>query len=179
MRILFELDQKDYEKDWKPFIRPSARAIIIKGQLIYLVHSLVYDYYKFPGGGIDKGERAEAAIVREVREEAGLSVIESSIRPYGHVLRKQKGTKEHEIFIQDNLYYLCDVDKEPVSQDLDDYEAEECFTRVLVDPRVAIAANRAPGHGPKEQVMLEREARVLELLIAEGFFSVPVSIVKP
>ena len=33
-----------------------------------------------------------------------------------------------------------------------------------------VAANRRADHGPKDPVMLEREARVLEMLIAEGLF---------
>ena len=50
MRLLFEIDLKNYDKNGKAFIRPSARAIIIKDNKIYMVHSLLYDYYKFPGG---------------------------------------------------------------------------------------------------------------------------------
>ena len=53
MKLLFEIDKKNYDNDGKAFIRPSARAIIIKDNKIYMVHSLVYDYYKFPGGGIE------------------------------------------------------------------------------------------------------------------------------
>ena len=51
---------------------------------------------------------------------------------------------------------------------MDDYEEEERFTLEYVDPRLAIAVNRSDDHGPKDQQMLEREARVLELLLAEG-----------
>ena len=40
-----------------------------------------------------------------------------------------------------------------------------------VEPETAIRVNRKRDHGPKNQKMLEREARVLELLKAEGFFS--------
>ena len=54
MKLLFEIDLKNYDKNGKAFKRPSARAIIIKDNKIYMVHSLVYDYYKFPGGGIEK-----------------------------------------------------------------------------------------------------------------------------
>ena len=45
MRLLFEIDLKNYDKNGKAFRRPSARAIIIKDNKIYMVHSLVYDYY--------------------------------------------------------------------------------------------------------------------------------------
>ena len=70
--------------------------------------------------------------------------------------------------IQDNYYYLCDVEEKVGSQKLDDYEAEERFTLEYVDPAHAIRINREVDHGPKDQIMLEREARVLEMMIQEG-----------
>ena len=93
MRLLFEMDAKDYDPDGKVFSRPSARGIIIRDGKIAMVHSLKYDYYKFPGGGIEKGESPEQALQREVAEEAGLQVIPQSIREYGLVHRVQKGEK--------------------------------------------------------------------------------------
>lgn len=33
------------------------------------MHSLKYDYYKLPGGGIEEGEFYEETLVREVRKE--------------------------------------------------------------------------------------------------------------
>ena len=76
-----------------------------------------------------------------------------------------------EIFVQDNFYYLCRTGSRPGKQKLDDYEAEEGFTLTWVEPETAIRVNRERDRGPKDQKMLEREARVLELLKAEGFFS--------
>lgn len=37
-----------------------------------------------------------------------------------------------------------------------------------VEPQVAISKNRSDSHGPYDPVMFEREARVIELLMAEG-----------
>ena len=44
MRLLFEMDAKDYDPDGKVFSRPSARGIIIRDGKIAMVHSLKYDY---------------------------------------------------------------------------------------------------------------------------------------
>ena len=172
MRLLFEIDLEDYDKNGKAFIRPSARAIIIKDNKIYMVHSLIYDYYKFPGGGIEKNEFNIDALIRETAEEAGLVVIKDSIKEYGYVRRIQKSDHEdYDIFLQDNFYYICDVEESRIKQNLDDYEYYEKFTLELVDPRIAIDTNRNKNHGPKDMVELEREAKVLELLIKEGYFN--------
>ena len=171
MRLLFEIDLKDYDKAGKAFIRPSARAIIIKNKKIYMVHSLVYDYYKFPGGGIEKNESNIDALIRETAEEAGLKVIKDSIKEYGSVHRIQKSEREdYDIFLQDNFYYLCDVEENRINQNLDDYEDYEKFTLELIDPTHAIETNRNKNHGPKDMVELKREAKVLEMLIKEGYF---------
>lgn len=169
MRLLFEMDMKDYDVNGKVGVRPSARGIIIRDGKIGMVHSLKYDYYKFPGGGIESGENHIEALVREVREESGLVVIPDTIKEYGLVHRVQKGIKE-DIFIQDNYYYICQAEKDAISQCLDGYEADERFILEFVDPMVAIKRNRDNDHGGKAPVMLEREARVLEMLIEDGYF---------
>ena len=85
--------------------------------------------------------------------------------------RIQRSDKdETECFIQDNYYFLCKTADEIVSQELDEYEAKETFTLEYVEPDVAIRKNRHVGHSPYDPMMFEREARVLELLIAEGLF---------
>ena len=70
MRLLFEMDQKNYERCTRRFVRDSARSIIIRDGKIAMIHSLKYDYYKFPGGGIENGEDPVEAMIRETREEA-------------------------------------------------------------------------------------------------------------
>lgn len=172
MKLLFEIDKKNYDNDGKAFIRPSARAIIIKDNKIYMVHSLVYDYYKFPGGGIEKDESSIDAVIRETKEEAGLIIIKDSIKEYGYVHRKHKSIDpNYEIFDQYNYYYLCDVENNILKQNLDDYEKEEKYTLELIDPKIAINVNRNNNHGSTDLEMLEREAKVLELLIKDGYFN--------
>ena len=172
MKLLFEIDKKNYDNGGKAFIRPSARAIIIKNNKIYMVHSLVYDYYKFPGGGIEKDESSIDAVIRETKEEAGLIIIKDSIKEYGYVHRKHKSIDpNYEIFDQYNYYYLCDVENNILKQNLDDYEKEEKYTLELIDPKIAINVNRNNNHGSTDLEMLEREAKVLELLIKDGYFN--------
>ncbi|MDE6636030.1 MAG: NUDIX domain-containing protein [Lachnospiraceae bacterium] len=170
MRMLFEIDKKDYDLNGSVFSRPSARGIIIKDGKVAMVYSKKYDYYQSPGGGIEDGECKEDALIREVLEETGLCVIKSLVQEYGQVHRIQKGEKE-DVFIQDNYYYLCSVKEYIEQQYLDEYEADEGYELQFVEPQLAINTNRKNMSDDfVDQVMLEREVRVLELLIQEGYF---------
>lgn len=171
MRLLFEIDKKNYDKCTRTFTRNSARSIIIKDGKVAMVHSLKYDYYKFPGGGIENGENPVEAMIRETREEAGLIVEPESVKEYGYVHRILKSDEDDlECFVQDNYYYLCNVKDETVAQNLDDYESEEKFRLEFIEPDVAIEKDYNVKNSPYNTSMFEREAMVLELLIKEEFF---------
>ena len=171
MRLLFSMDLKDYDDCDHSFVRNSARSLIVQNGKIAMIHSLQYDYYKIPGGGIEDGEDPVAAMIRETREEAGLVVIPASVRPFGVVHRAQRSDRDpKEIFIQDNFYYLCEAEATTVAQKLDGYEAKEQYTLAWVDPQTAIDKNRSVKESPYNRMMFEREARVLELLMEEGYF---------
>lgn len=43
MRLLFEMDKKDYDECTHTFTRDSARSIIIMGGRIAMIHSRKYD----------------------------------------------------------------------------------------------------------------------------------------
>ena len=153
MRLLFEMDKKDYEHCTHRFVRNSARSIIIRE------------------GGIENGESPVEAMIRETREEAGLVVKPETVKEYGYVHRIQRSDMDaSECFVQDNYYYLCEAEPEAVRQDLDAYEAQEAYTLEFVTPLMAIQKNRSVGASPYNPMMFEREARVLELLMSEGYF---------
>ena len=171
MRELFVIDKKNYIENGTVGRRPSVRGIVIKDGKVAMMHSLKYDYYKLPGGGIEGDESYEETLVREVKEESGLIVKQNSIREFGYVRRIEKG-KFEDIFIQENFYYLCDVEDEISSQELDDYEEEEQFTLEYVAPLHAISINENAEHGEKDTQqtfsgMILRENKVLEIIKAE------------
>ena len=169
MRLLFEMDQKDYADCTHFFTRDSARSIIFRSGKVAMIHSREYDYYKFPGGGIEHGEDPVDAMIRETREEAGLIVIPETVREYGYVYRIQRSDLDPtECFIQRNYYYLCEAMERLSSQSLDDYEAKEGYHLEFIEPAAAIQRNRNVRESPYNPIMFEREARVLELLMADG-----------
>lgn len=172
MRLLFNIDKKDYYDCTSKYIRNSARAIIIKDNKVAMVHSLKYDFYKFPGGGIEENETNIEALIRETAEEAGLEIIKESIKEYGCVHRILKSDKDSSVcFVQDNFYYLCDVSDKRVEVNLDEHEIDEKYVLEFVDPKIVIEKNFSVKNPPYEKSMFEREAMVIEFLIKEGYLN--------
>lgn len=167
MKQLFAIDLKDYDGCSEYFRRPSARGIIItENRKIALVYSTRDKYFKFPGGGIKESEDKITALIREVSEEVGLSVIPESIREFGSVIRRQKSNmRDNTIFEQENFYYFCDVSGDIGKQCLDEYEAEAGFELRIVSFDEAISVNKEFVCDDEfDQIMIDRDTRVLELI---------------
>ena len=170
MERIITIDMNDYDERWIHFKRPSVRGVIIKDHKVAMVFSKKFDYYKFPGGGIETNEDHISALKREILEETGLTVMDDSIKPLGSVLRIQKSrTADNEIFNQENVYYLCNTDGTISEQSLDDYESDEGFTLEYVEPELAISVNRIHDHSDYDLILIERETKVLEYLIKKEY----------
>lgn len=173
MKQLFTIDLKNYGADWKRSRRDSARAIIHVGDdKLALVYATKLGYYKFPGGGIYDGEDKLVALAREVQEEVGLVLVAESVREFGVATRYQKSAlAENIIFVQDNFYYECDVERDEqgnlkiISQKLDAYEDEAGFELRLVSIKEAALANHLYRDTNDFNIaMIARDTRVLEML---------------
>lgn len=182
MKQLFTIDLKNYDDNWKPSRRDSARAIIHVGaDKLALVYATKLGYYKFPGGGIQEGEDKIAALAREVQEEVGLVLVPESVKEFGVASRYQKsGLEENTVFVQDNFYYECDVEREEgggdsdsgdfrnlkiISQNLDAYEDEAGFELRIISIKEAALANRQYRDTNDFNIaMIARDARVLEMM---------------
>ena len=92
MRILFTLDDKNYSDDMPVFEKWAVRGIICKDGK-YAMQRGRSGKYKIPGGGVEKGETFLETLVREVKEEVGLVVIESSVKEIGEILELREDLK--------------------------------------------------------------------------------------
>ncbi|MCL1882875.1 MAG: phosphotransferase [Defluviitaleaceae bacterium] len=143
MRTIQIFDAANYESHWTKFKRDSARAIVFIGNKLLMVQSQKYGEYKFPGGGIKKGETHNQALIREVKEETGYSLIEDSIADYGKTLILRKGSGQNEIFEQESFYFTCKVDEHDTSTPTPDdgYEKEYDYNPIIVTLEEAINKN--------------------------------------
>jgi len=165
------MDLCDYDPALPRFVRPSVRAIILRGGKVAMEYVTRDGYYKFPGGGIDEGETQIETLCRETREEAGLVVRPETAKPYGMVPRIRLSKDGEHIFEQMNYYYLCGVLPDPVPTNRDAYEIEEGFTLEWADPKTVIAANLAADAKGLGWGMPWREAHVLQMLVDEDYFA--------
>ena len=72
----------------------GVRVIVSDGQKIFLVRHTYRNGWYLPGGAVDRGESAESAAVRELKEEGGITC---SARPsLHHFYRNGKGaSRDH------------------------------------------------------------------------------------
>jgi len=69
-------------------MQKAAIGIVISENHILLVKRQDLPLWVIPGGGIDEGETAEEAVVREVKEESGLDIaIERKVAEYSPINR--------------------------------------------------------------------------------------------
>ena len=69
-------DSVECRKDALEF-RPSAYGVVIKDGAVLL--SPQWDGYDFPGGAVEKGETLEEALVREIKEETGITAAKGDL----------------------------------------------------------------------------------------------------
>lgn len=172
------IDLKNYQCENSIFKRTAARGIIrqtskdrsseafsANAEVKYLLIYSKKGDYKFPGGGLEKGEKLEETLVREIQEETGYQVIRSTIQKYGKVLERRKGDHE-DVMEMESHYFVCEVAQEVGNRNLDEYEEEYDYQVVWMTLEEAIAKNKQiPAFDSCPWVL--RDLRVMEILVGE------------
>lgn len=123
-------------------IRKSSRAIILKNNLILMIHSKKNGDFKFPGGGRKVFESPIDNLIRETKEETGYDVVRSSIRPLGYVEELNRASNnKNALFKMISEYYFCDIESNRELPLLDDYEKKLDYQAVFVSPDYALKMN--------------------------------------
>lgn len=168
MKLIKRFDDHTYDENWKTEKRIACRAIYYKNGKIAMVKSEKHQYYKFPGGGVEKGETKKEALIRETLEETGIVIKKRSIRPFGYTIEKRKSIFGDSIFLQYSYYYFVDIEDECKSPQLIDYEIEEQFHLVFIEPSIAIKENDKL-YQVKKHTFLQRENMILNFLKGTDF----------
>ena len=124
-------------KTWKAIV--SQKAVVVDDDAVLVVRDAGDGDWEFPGGRIDRGERAPEALHREVREETGLDVaVETPV--YTAVKKRKK--KRGKFFV----YYRATTNSRRVSlsAEHDDHRwLAPTEARPLLNDRRATALDRA------------------------------------
>ena len=164
MRLRKEIYHKErLDLNGKIIERNAVRGIIRKSGRILMIYSPVNGDYKFPGGGIEKNETDEDALIREIEEECGLK--KTSIgKKWGKIIEYSEAKeKEYDVFIMTSYYYRCSINEEYFPQKLDKYENELQF----VPKWIEIDHNKKILSGNNPPRWTKRDTAALILLKSE------------
>lgn len=134
------IDKRDYIPGGSVFFRTAVRGLIQSHGTYAFIHSKKYGEYKFPGGGRKKGETLKDTLIREVKEETGLTVRPDSFQLIGYAKEIRAGEYE-DIMEMISYYCACEVEAEIGEQKLDDYEADYGYSLDYVTLKDAIRNN--------------------------------------
>ena len=92
---------------------PTSGLLIIKNRRLLLAYSKNKKCFYLPGGKIDTGETAIAALCREIQEELNLNLDEEELSFYTHITAPAYGETNGVIMEQD--CFLLNKAAEPVA----------------------------------------------------------------
>ena len=162
MKTLAVFDSKDYDPSLPRNVRDSVRAVIFKGGRLAMVYSGKYEFYSFPGGGVEDGETHAETLIREVSEEIGLIVKPQSVRELGLVSCIRKDIFEEAIYDLRNYYYFCEVEDTMTELHLTSHETDAVYRLAFVSFEEAIERNELDLHIARQYT--EPETYVIKYL---------------
>jgi len=109
MKLLAEITDESFglpgEPSVSPTVRKAARAVLVNGDGRIAVMALdKFDFYMLPGGGVEDGEDARMACIREMKEETGCDCI---ITGELGLVRERKSIGKHKV--EETAYFIARV----------------------------------------------------------------------
>lgn len=173
MRLLGKNDKNDYKKGSRIIKRIGVRSIIVEDDKIYLSYSKRNNFYKLPGGGVNKGESIIDALKRETLEEVGITIDPKYIKRYGLYIDKWRSVRLNDgdaIWLQKSFVFLCKRKGELKDISPTDSEIYDMSERRFVSLDEAISTNmgrmNSIEYSNKER-FLERDTAILKLVKKE------------
>lgn len=111
MKILATFDANNYQDTVGVYEKYSVRGIIMRKGKLAMQCSRDGEY-KIPGGGMEAEESCIQTLIREVREETGLRIVENAIIELGEILEVRRDIfDETKKYICHSLFYFCETEE--------------------------------------------------------------------
>lgn len=131
MQILKILKDEDFgfeKKETELILREAVRAVVLNDKNeVGMLYVTKKNFYKIPGGGVEAGENYEAALRREVLEEAGCEI--EIIKELGELVEY----RTHFNQLQKSYCYLAQVVGEIKEPSFTASELEDGFECLWLD----------------------------------------------
>jgi 8-oxo-dGTP diphosphatase len=113
------------------YYRVSVKALVLDEQKRFLLMKEENGMWDFPGGGLDFGEEPTDSLARELREEAGFSVVSVAKNPSYFITA----------YMQNKDVWFANVFYQTILKNLDFISSDECVELRFFTPEEALKEN--------------------------------------